>query len=191
MKSSTKLTRSPWHPFLFAAYPVLGLLAADIGNARPAVGVRLVVMAVLGAAILFGLLRLLTRDWHRAAFATGFPWDELDHADLYLEPSPLRGGLTEFEGLVLGTTAYRIAEDKGLVNTRLTTFNRYRERTQFALDTLPTLATLDMGAPKFVFEHLILPHPPFFFAEDGSHVDSLSFLNEKNQFPRTNTPKVS
>lgn len=63
-------SRFIWYPFLFAAYPVLGLLAANIGNARPEAGFRPVAVAMLGAAILFGLLRLLTRDWHRAAFAS-------------------------------------------------------------------------------------------------------------------------
>ena len=29
-----------WYPFLFAAYPVLGLLAHNIGNARPEAGAR-------------------------------------------------------------------------------------------------------------------------------------------------------
>ncbi len=375
-----------WYPFLFAAYPVLGLLAHNIGNARPEAGARPVAIAALGAAVLFGLLRLLTRDWHRAAFAsaawislfaayghvygyllekapeyaqtnlvagvslllaaaalfaatrpkvrmeawtaplnmaalalvvipigqiawyqvevqnapsvaagspvahvegtkpdiyyiildsytradtlktaygydnseflggleamgfnvaecgmsnyvrtelslassfnmnylpvlderikpdsqarsplwslirnsavmdyvegqgyetvafaTGFPWDELDNADLYLEADPLRGGLTEFEGLLLETTAYRIAEDEGLVDTKVATFNRYRERSQFLLDTLPSLAKRD--GPQFVFAHLILPHPPFVFAEDGSRSDPLSFLNAKDQYP--------
>ncbi|HSQ40007.1 MAG TPA: hypothetical protein VLM78_07585, partial [Anaerolineales bacterium] len=375
-----------WYPFLFAAYPVLGLLAYNVGNARPEAGARPVAAAVLGAAALFGLLRLLTRDWHRAAFvsavwislfaayghvyiwlqeeaeayartnlvagvsllvaaaalfaatrpkvryeawtsplnmvalalvvfplgqivwyqfdvqnapsvaaespvaavegtkpdiyyiildsytradtlqtayrfdnseflggleemgfdvaecsmsnyvrtelslassfnmdflpvldkrikpdsqarsplwnlirnsavmdyvegqgyetvavATGFPWSEWDHADLYLEASPLRGGLTEFEGLLLGTTAYRIAEDEGLVDTKLATFNRYRERSQFVLDMLPSLAQMD--GPQFVFAHIIVPHPPFVFAEDGSRSDSISFLNAKDQYP--------
>jgi hypothetical protein len=119
--------------------------------------------------------------YQTVAFATGFPWSEWDHADLYLEADPLRGGLTEFEGLVLGTTAYRIAEDEGLMDTKLTTFNRYRERSQFVLDTLPSLANLD--GPQFVFAHIILPHPPFVFAEDGSRSDSLSFLNDKDQYP--------
>jgi hypothetical protein len=123
------------------------------------------------------------QGYETVAFATGFPWSEWDHADLYLEASPLRGGLTEFEGLVLGTTAFRITEDEGLVDTKLTTFNRYRERTQFVLDTLPTLAERDLGAPKFIFAHLIIPHPPFVFTEDGSRSDSLSFLNEKDQYP--------
>ena len=386
MRFPKNFTRIPWYPLLIAAYPVLGLLAYNIGNARPEAGLRPAAVAIFGAAILFGLLRLLTRDWHRAAFAsaawialfaayghayiwlqeeaeafartnlvagasllgaaaalfaatrprvryeawtsplnmvalalvviplgqvalyqievrnapsvsaespvaavegtkpdiyyiildsytradtlqnaygfdnaefiggleamgfevadcsmsnyvrtelslassfnldylpvldkritpesqarsplwslirnstvmdyvegqgyetvafaTGFPWGEWDHANLYLEASPLRGGLTEFEGLLLGTTAYRIAEDEGLVDTKLATFNRYRERSQFVLDTLPTLAQRD--GPQFVFAHLIVPHPPFVFAEDGSHSDSLSFLNAKDQYP--------
>ena len=123
------------------------------------------------------------RGYKTVAFATGFPWSEWDHADLYLAPDPLRGGLTEFESYWLRTTAWRAAEDEGWVNTKPATFNRYRERTQFLLDTLPTLPTLDLGAPKFVFAHLIIPHPPFVFAEDGSPADSLSFLNEKDQYP--------
>ena len=124
-----------------------------------------------------------SRGYKTVAFATGFPWSEWDHADVYLEADPLCGGLTEFEGLWLGTTAYRIAEDEELVDTKAATFNRYRERTQFVLDTLPTLAALEVGAPKFVFAHLIIPHPPFVFAEDGSRSDSLSFLNAKDQYP--------
>ena len=121
------------------------------------------------------------QGYKTVAFATGFPWSEWDHADLYLEASPLRGGLTEFEGLLLDTTAYRIAEDEGLVDTKLATFNRYRERSQFVLDTLPSLAQMD--GPQFVFAHIIVPHPPFVFAEDGSRSDSLSFLNAKDQYP--------
>lgn len=122
-----------------------------------------------------------SRGYQTVAFATGFPWSEWDHASLYLEADPLRSGLTEFEGLVLETTAYRILEDDGLVDTKLATFNRYRERTQFILDTLPSLAKMD--GPQFVFAHIILPHPPFVFTVDGSRSDSLSFLNDKDQYP--------
>jgi len=59
-----------WYPFLLAAYPVLGLLAHNVGNARPEAGFRPVAISILGAGILFELLRLLTRDWHRAAFVS-------------------------------------------------------------------------------------------------------------------------
>ncbi|MEW5939499.1 MAG: hypothetical protein AB1750_07550 [Chloroflexota bacterium] len=121
------------------------------------------------------------RGYKTVAFATGFPWSELDNADIYLEPDPLRGGLTEFESLWLQTTALRVLQDEGLVDTRYAAFNRYRERTRFVLDALPAFATMD--EPTFVFAHIILPHPPFVFAEDGGTTDPVSYLNEKNQYP--------
>lgn len=105
------------------------------------------------------------RGYKTTAFATGFPWSELDSADLYLEPDPLRGGLTEFESLWLETTAFRILADEGRLDLRRTAFNLYRERTSFILDTLPSIAKMD--EPTFAFVHLILPHPPFVFTADG------------------------
>lgn len=124
---------------------------------------------------------LEARGYKTMAFETGYPWSELDDADVYLQPDPLRGGLTEFETLFLQTTAVRILQDEGLVNFREAEFNRYRERTSFALETLESLPHMD--GPKFVFVHLIVPHPPFVFAEDGARTDALSFLNDKNQYP--------
>jgi hypothetical protein len=121
------------------------------------------------------------RGYKTVAFATGFPWSELDNSDVYLEANPLKTGMTEFESLLLETTAFRIAEDEGLVDVKAIGFNRSRDRTQFVLDTLPTLAKMD--GPKFVFAHILLPHPPFVFAEDGGTTDAASFLNEKDEYP--------
>jgi hypothetical protein len=120
------------------------------------------------------------RGYKTVAFATGFPWSELDQADLYLAPALLRGGLTEFESLWLETTGFRALEEEGLVDTRVAAFRRYRERTQFVLDTLPALA--GVPGPKFVFAHLILPHPPFVFAEDGGRADPVSYLNGNDEY---------
>jgi len=100
-----------WYPFLFAAYPVLGLLAHNIGNARPEAGARPVAVAVLGAGILFGLLRLLTRDWSRAAFASAV-WIALfaayGHAYLWLQeeaPEYARTNLVGGVSLLLAAAA--------------------------------------------------------------------------------------
>jgi hypothetical protein len=41
----------------------------------------------------------------------------------------------------------------------------HRKRIHYTLDTLPTLA--DAGSPKFVFAHLMCPHFPYTFEEDG------------------------
>ncbi len=124
---------------------------------------------------------LEARGYKTVAFATGYPWSELDDADVYLQPDPLHSGLTEFETLFLRTTAARILQDKGLVNLQQAEFNRYRERTSFALETLESLPQMD--GPKFIFVHLIIPHPPFVFDEDGGEADSMSFLNEKDIYP--------
>jgi hypothetical protein len=121
------------------------------------------------------------RGYKTVAFATGFPWSELDNADVYLEANPMETGMTEFESLLFETTALRAAQEAGLVDVQAIGFNRYRDRTQFVLDTLPTLAKMD--GPKFVFAHIILPHPPFVFTEDGSRADAVSFLNAKNEYP--------
>jgi hypothetical protein len=121
------------------------------------------------------------RGYKTVTFATGFPWLELDNASVYLEPDPIQIGMTEFESLLLGTTAFRIADEKGWVNVEAIGFSRYRERTQFVLDTLPTLAKMD--GPKFVYAHILLPHPPFVFAEDGGKTDPTSYLNENDVYP--------
>ena len=60
-----------------------------------------------------------------------------------------------------------IARRIGLIRT-----TPYRERRytfgQFQLDTLDGLAS--QPGPKFVFSHILLPHPPYVFARDGSFV---------------------
>ena len=124
---------------------------------------------------------LEARGYTTYAFETGFPWSEWDNADVYMESNPLSNGMTGFESVVLERTALRALEDEGYLNTQLLDFTHYRERTEFTLKTLPTLAK--RPGPKFVFAHLILPHPPFVFNVDGGPTDSLSFLNEKNMYP--------
>ena len=59
-----------WYPFLFAVYPVLGLLAVNVSEARPEAALRLVLLALALTALLMGALRLALKDWHRAAILT-------------------------------------------------------------------------------------------------------------------------
>lgn len=58
----------PWYPILFGAYPVLALMAANVGQIKLEAGWRALIVSVLFAGILFVLLRFILRDWHRAAF---------------------------------------------------------------------------------------------------------------------------
>ena len=58
----------PWYPILFGAYPVLALLAFNAGQVKVEAGWRPLLVCVVIAVILFFLLKLILRDWQRAAF---------------------------------------------------------------------------------------------------------------------------
>jgi hypothetical protein len=58
----------PWYPIAFGAYPVLALMAYNIGQIKVEAGWRALLLSVLLAATLFAVSKLILRDWHRAAF---------------------------------------------------------------------------------------------------------------------------
>jgi hypothetical protein len=61
------LKRFSLHPFLFAAYPVLALLATNLGEVWPAVAVRPLVLSLAGCAVLYLVGWLVHRHAARAA----------------------------------------------------------------------------------------------------------------------------
>ncbi|MDX1435230.1 MAG: hypothetical protein R3335_00370 [Anaerolineales bacterium] len=68
MKDSLqKLFSIPFHPFLWAAYPVIALLAVNADQVRAGQGLRSLLVSLLLTLILYALLRLLMGDWERAA----------------------------------------------------------------------------------------------------------------------------
>lgn len=119
--------------------------------------------------------------YQTVAFATGFPWSELDDADQFMAPSPLWSDLTEFEEMLLNSTLARVLEDSGRIDAFQISSRHYRERTGFVLDSTTDL--LEMEGPKFVFMHIISPHPPFVFGPDGEPTDPKSFHNEDDKIP--------
>ena len=58
------------HPYLLAVYPILALLAHNIGWSPPSEAVRAFVISLAGAALAFFLLRLMLRDPMRAGLLT-------------------------------------------------------------------------------------------------------------------------
>ncbi|MGA2489607.1 MAG: hypothetical protein ABSF99_05405 [Anaerolineales bacterium] len=118
------------------------------------------------------------------AFATGFAFTEITTADVYLSPSPVWSPLTEFEILLMRTTPLRHLEDLGLVNLEQIDGQRYRDRTLLVLNSMEELAR--MPGPKFVFIHLVIPHPLFVFAPDGSPTDPSLFMDAKGIYSQEN-----
>lgn len=58
----------PWYPIAFGAYPVLALLAQNVGEVKPEAAWRPLLVSLGLAVVLFGMLRLILRTRERAAF---------------------------------------------------------------------------------------------------------------------------
>jgi hypothetical protein len=95
-------------------------------------------------------------------FATGFDETEHPDAEVYLSPFIY---MSPFHRLLLDRTPlYRVVPIPILGDS----YMMARSRTLFALDQLPKIAT--WGSPTFTFAHIVCPHPPFVFGENGEDV---------------------
>lgn len=125
--------------------------------------------------------QILEENGYRTvAFATGFAWSEITDADEYIAPSPLSPNLNEFEALLLRTTLIRQLLESEIVRFDPLGAPEFRERTLLALETLPKLPTAP--GPKFVFVHLIIPHPPFVFGPEGEELDASRYVNAEGKY---------
>jgi hypothetical protein len=104
--------------------------------------------------------------YETVAFASGFNWIEWRDADHFLSPSGK--GISEFESLLLSSTYSRVLDDFRIVNLNDIYAQRYRQRTRFLLNNFDEL--LNLPSPKFVFIHIIAPHPPYGLDENGNDI---------------------
>jgi hypothetical protein len=135
----------------------------------------------LDALIHHGLVRqsLEKASYKIVAFATGFLATELSDADYFLGPQRSIGELNEFESLLMGTTFARLLQDGNKFGMQNSGSELYRERTLFALDKLDKLSYIK--GPKFVFVHLVIPHPPYVFGPTGGPVEAADVGTTKTQ----------
>ena len=111
------------------------------------------------------------------AFDSGYGMTNWTNTDLYLSPRPLSlsdqrafSDLSDFEVLLLQTSVGRLAVDfntvvNSLFGTDVPNPNaEHQERILFALDRIGRLP--EIPGPKFVFIHIMSPHPPYIFGED-------------------------
>jgi hypothetical protein len=114
------------------------------------------------------------------AFATGFPFNEVTDADLFLAPPTSMQSVRGFEALLVQTTLLRVLQDFGYIQINQTASAQFRDRTLFALNEFDDLARI--GGPKFVYIHIITPHPPFVFGPNGEAVDPKEFISTEGQY---------
>jgi hypothetical protein len=115
---------------------------------------------------------LENRGYTTVAFETGFAWSQWEDANVYYKYVPRSFQLNSFENLLLQTTLFRIPSD---------IFNLKGQNNNTSSDVLGhdrTIANLNLldqvpnkiKRPKFVFAHLIIPHPPYVFSPNGDYV---------------------
>jgi hypothetical protein len=114
-------------------------------------------------------------------FATGFPWNELEDADIFYTPDSVSMGLTEFELLFLRTTLARYANDLHWIDPDQIEGQNYRDRTMNVFNKVDDIAR--NPTPTFAYIHLISPHPPFVFGPDGNPTNPADFWNKNHEYP--------
>ncbi len=128
------------------------------------------------------LRRILERyGYQTVAFESGFTYSEFPEADLYLvageDPryrSEQVGSLhvNSYEALLLNTTLLRVPMEWAERNKLRAASQLYssphedhRRRIRYAMSKLPDITQLE--GPHFIFVHILAPHPPFVFDEEG------------------------
>jgi len=96
----------------------------------------------------------------------------LSRNQMFLGRVDMTGGLSEFEIMLLKTSLPRIAYDMpqlipgfNMQSLQKVEYYEHYQQTYFILDELKRLP--EMKGPKFIFAHLLVPHPPFIFTPDG------------------------
>jgi hypothetical protein len=108
-------------------------------------------------------------------FDNGFAWLRLKSTDFYLQKGEktsirlqLATTMTPFEEFFLRTTLFRSVIDLRLAGASVSSAPSQRETILYTLETLQKIPMI--SGPKFVYAHLILPHPPFVFGPNGEDI---------------------
>ncbi|GJL64396.1 MAG: hypothetical protein NPIRA04_30500 [Nitrospirales bacterium] len=107
------------------------------------------------------------------SFDSGMAFTDMAKADIVLPRKPV---IDEFLGTLLRYTPLlgifyvtQQLDDAQYMPIPSLAYQAHRERIEYALDTLPTLTKLK--SPLFAFAHVLAPHPPFVFGENGEPID--------------------
>lgn len=121
---------------------------------------------------------LASLGYKTVAFESAYGMTDWQNADIYLSPRPASladarafGGLNPFEAMLVQTSLGRAVIDgriklNDLLGAQIPDPNKeFRDRILFAFDRLGRVP--EIPGPKFVWVHIMSPHPPYIFTADG------------------------
>jgi hypothetical protein len=100
------------------------------------------------------------------AFDSGFSFTNLERADVYL--SPFSQQITDFESLMLANSPLDVLANTFGWELPSQSYRAHRQRIHYIFKELSQIP--DIPGPKLVFAHILAPHPPFVFDQDGNPV---------------------
>lgn len=110
-----------------------------------------------------------------------------ENVDTYFKLLPIR--LNTFEKYLIQTSPIKILSPIISKYTLLNTYSSHRDMINFAFSKLSEIPELD--GPKFIYSHILSPHPPFVFDKYGQPVepsyeysfrDGKDYLETKEQY---------
>lgn len=91
---------------------------------------------------------------------------QIRDADVYLNPT--RSNVNEFEAFLLSLTVIGILAESWDIDLPVMGYELHRKYVLFSLENMRDVSVL--SDPKFVFVHIMLPHPPFIFDSQGNFI---------------------
>ena len=120
--------------------------------------------------------------YQSVAIATDWSITNNPTVDKYYSPRSVI--LNDFESFYLSTTPLVMIKPLLGKFAFVPTFDSHGELILYNFDTIASIA-YQAGPPKFVFAHILAPHPPFVFDAGGAHLqpDYAFSFNDANDFP--------
>lgn len=111
------------------------------------------------------LVSQVLRDfgYHIVTFEDEYWITDIETADHYLSSHPFK--MNPFQVEVINSTPVSVVTNLFDLKDH---YDLHREQVNFIFDNLANLTSMD--GPKFVFAHILAPHPPFVFSAEGKSI---------------------